>query len=127
MLGLAMASQAIAEGIQWPFGLGPTVMTGKALYQSRCGGCHALDHNKYGPSHHGVFGRLAGTQAGYHYSAALAHSGVVWNAQTLDQWLSGPRRMIPGTRMNETVQDAAQRRLIIEFLEQQSGSQAASR
>ena len=116
VIGLCSATHALAGPFQWPFGNGPTEMTGRSIYRSRCGGCHALDHDKYGPSHHDVFGRIAGTQPGYHYSAALARSGVVWNETSLDRWLSDPRAMIPGTKMSGSVRDPAQRRMIIDFL-----------
>ena len=124
LIGLCVATQAHAGTFQWPFGAGPTEMSGKSLYRSRCGGCHALDHSKYGPSHHDVFGRPAGTQPGYHYSAALAHSGVVWNETSLDRWLSDPRAMVPGAKMSESVRDPAQRRMIIDFLKGRPTSDA---
>ncbi len=124
LIGLCVATQALGEPFQWPFGAGPAEMTGKSLYRSRCGGCHALDHNKYGPSHHDVVGRQAGTQPGYHYSAALAHSGVIWNETSLDRWLSDPRAMVPGTKMSESVRDPVQRRMIIDFLKRRPTSDA---
>jgi cytochrome c len=112
---LVVAGGAAAVGLPWPAPSGGPV-TGETLYKSRCGGCHALDHNKYGPSHSGLWNRAAGAQPGYRYSAALAHSGLVWNAETLDTWLADPRRMVPGTRMDAKVDDPEQRRLIIAYV-----------
>lgn len=86
------------------------------MYKARCGGCHALDKNKYGPKHRGVFGRLAGTQPGYNYTGALRRSGIVWTVETLDRWTEDPRRMVPGTRMHARLKDPEERRLIIEYL-----------
>ena len=52
---------------------------GKALFEKRCGGCHALDRDKEGPRLGGVYGRTAGTVASFQYSDALrnpASSGL---------------------------------------------------
>ena len=117
-LCLAVASGAEAAGVDLPFGLGHVEQTGPALYNARCGGCHALDRNKYGPSHQGLFGRPSGTQPGYRYSRALEGLSVRWDEATLDRWLADPRAMAPGTRMNEAVRDPEERRLIIAYLKE---------
>jgi len=93
---------------------------GAALYESKCGGCHALDENRYGPAHRGVFGRKAGSAAGYAYSSAVAASGVVWSAETLDRWLSDPEKLIPGQKMNVSVAAAQDRLDLIAYLQAQS-------
>lgn len=119
VLGLALLepiSPAVADPFAWAIGSGHVEMTGEALYKSRCGGCHALDHNKYGPSHRDLYGRRAATQPGYHYSDALSRSGIVWNDTSLDQWLADPRRVAPGTKMDAKVGDPSERRRIIEYL-----------
>ena len=46
-------------------------LDGKALYEARCGGCHALDADRTGPHHAGVFGRKAGSVAGVLVAALL--------------------------------------------------------
>lgn len=89
---------------------------GERLYESRCGGCHSLDANRVGPKHRGVFGRRAGAVDGFSYSKAVKAAGVVWNATTLDSWLTNPQRFIPGQRMNFRVRKAEDRRDIIAFL-----------
>ena len=109
--------EARAAAFQFPFGIGRVEMAGPPLYRARCEGCHALDRNKYGPSHHDLLGRTAGTQPGYRYSDALSRSRIVWTASALDEWLRDPRKMVPGTRMDVRVTDPEQRRLIIEFLQ----------
>jgi len=72
---------------------------GAQLYTARCGACHSIDDNGAGPRHRGVFGRRAGTQPGFEYSAALKASGLVWNAKTLDAWLEDPNALVPGNKM----------------------------
>ena len=93
---------------------------GEQLYVSRCGACHSLDENRAGPAHRGVFGRKAGSAAGYAYSSAVAASGVVWSAETLDRWLSDPEKLIPGQKMNVSVAAAQDRLDLIAYLQAQS-------
>ena len=89
---------------------------GQQLYESRCIACHSLESNRIGPQHRNVFGRRAGTVAGYDYSNALRESKVVWNERTLDAWLENPERLIPGQKMGFQLGDARERASIIEYL-----------
>ena len=89
---------------------------GAALYASKCGGCHALDENRYGPAHRGVFGRKAGSAPGYAYSEALSSSKIVWLEDTLDRWLADPEKLIPGQRMSVSVPSEDDRRDLIAYL-----------
>jgi len=96
------------------------VAGGHDVQRHAAGGCHALDENRYGPAHRGVFGRKAGSAAGYAYSSAVAASGVVWSAETLDRWLSDPEKLIPGQKMNVSVAAAQDRLDLIAYLQAQS-------
>lgn len=89
---------------------------GAALYQAKCGACHSLDANRTGPAHRGLFGRKAGTASGFNYSPALKKSGIVWNAASLDTWLTNPIAMVPGTRMGIRVPLAQERADIAAYL-----------
>ncbi len=71
---------------------------GEHIYR-RCQGCHSIDTNRVGPRHAGLFGRRAGGLECYNYSDAMRGSGVVWDETTLDQFLTAPRKFIPGTKM----------------------------
>lgn len=93
---------------------------GASVYQSLCSGCHALDENRVGPAHRGVFGRKAGSAPDYGYSSALASSSVVWSDETLDRWLSDPEKFIPGQKMSVSVAKEADRRDLIAYLKEQS-------
>jgi len=93
---------------------------GAAVYESRCGGCHSLDHDRIGPRHRGVFGRVAGSVPGYAYSQALRRSAIVWDADTLDRWLTNPQRLVPGQKMGFRLSDAGERADVIAFLRRES-------
>ena len=84
-------------------GAGPALadgdpIRGEQIYH-RCQGCHSIDRNRIGPMHKGLFGRKAGTVPDFDYSDAMKSSGIVWTEVTLDQFLQGPRKMVPGTKM----------------------------
>jgi len=89
---------------------------GQMRYEARCGGCHSPDMNRVGPRHNGVFGRRAASVSDYNYSAALKASGLVWDAATLDKWLAGPPKLVPGTKMGISVADPTDRQDIIAYL-----------
>jgi cytochrome c oxidase assembly protein Cox11/cytochrome c2 len=97
----------------------PDPKRGEALFADRCSACHALDRNKTAPMLGGVFGRKAGTAAGYNYSPALRQADIRWSTENLDHWLTDPRKFVPGVRMPVRVLDPATRRDIIAYLELQ--------
>ncbi len=97
----------------------------KALYQRRCGACHSIETNRIGPKHQGVFGREAGSALDYNYSDALAQSDLIWNEQTLDQWLANPEATIPGQKMGYRLSSAEERKVIIAYLRSQSETSVA--
>ena len=91
---------------------------GEQIYH-RCQGCHSIDANRVGPRHAGLFGRHAGSLDDYNYSDAMRASGVVWNETTLDQFLTAPRKFIPGTKMPFAgIPDAQERADLIAYLKQ---------
>jgi cytochrome c len=94
---------------------------GKELWEAKCIGCHSLDANRVGPLHRGVFGRKAGTAAGYTYSPAVKNAGFAWDEARLDRWLAGPAKFLPGSRMGFSVADPDDRADIIAYLKSVSG------
>jgi len=89
---------------------------GAAVFDDRCSSCHSITDNMQGPHLGGVVGRKAASVPGVAYTDALKGSGLVWTADKLDQFLTGPEKMVPGTAMTATVPDAAERRDLIAYL-----------
>jgi cytochrome c oxidase assembly protein subunit 11 len=98
----------------------PDAVHGQQLFTERCTACHAMDSNKTGPMLGGVFGRKAGSAAGYHYSPALQTAGLVWSEDNLDRWLADPKKFVPGARMPVRVLDTPSRRDLVAYLQKQS-------
>ncbi|MFT4057654.1 MAG: c-type cytochrome [Novosphingobium sp.] len=84
-----------------------------------CRSCHSTEpgRNGIGPTLHGIVGSKAGAVEGYAFSPALKNSGITWDRQSLDTWLQGPMKMVPGTKMVLPVADAQKRKAIIDYLE----------
>lgn len=84
-----------------------------------CRTCHSTQAgvNGVGPTLFSIMGSKAGEVPGYTFSTALKNSGIVWDPEKLDAWLQNPTKMVPGTKMVQTVPDAAKRKEIIDYLE----------
>ena len=90
---------------------------GEEIY-ARCAACHAIDTNRTGPQHCGLFGRKAGTAPGFEgYSKAMRASGIVWDERTLNVFLQDPMKAVPGTAMGYAgVKDDKERAELIAWL-----------
>jgi cytochrome c len=97
---------------------------GERLF-AKCAACHTLTPeggNKAGPTLHGLFGRRAGTVAGYQYSPALRNSSIVWTEQTVDRLFAlGPHVVTPGSKMPlQRMADPSERAALIAYLRRQT-------
>ena len=86
--------------------IGTAVQAGDALKGEKvfkkCKACHVVDKekNKTGPHLVGIIGREAGSVESYKkYSKAMKASGIIWNAETLDGYLTNPKKYLKGTKM----------------------------
>ena len=115
-LGGLLASVAAGAAAAAPDG---AASRGQQVY-ARCAACHAIEANRTGPQHCGLFGRRAGTAPGFSaYSQAMRASGLVWNERTLDRFLQNPMQAVPGTAMGYAgVKDAAERAALLAWLRQ---------
>jgi cytochrome c len=91
---------------------------GKAAFEKRCTGCHTMEADREGPRLAGVFGRKAGSVAGFAYSPGLKNSGITWTDATLERWLSDPDLVVKDNNMSIGVPKAEERRDLIAYLKQ---------
>ena len=94
---------------------------GKELFMaSGCPACHGVtkeDNAKVGPNLVGVVGRKAGTKKSLlGPSENMKKYGVIWSAETLDEFLANPSAKVPGTAMAGILTDPQQRADVIAFL-----------
>ena len=98
---LAKSNETTGAKVEEVLTLTPQQKLGKRLF-IMCEACHNVakgSPHKVGPNLHGVFGRKAGTEAGFVYSDAVTNSEIVWSDETIRSWLKNPNDYIPGTNM----------------------------
>lgn len=91
---------------------------GATIFKQRCSSCHSVVAGKpaaLGPNLAGVGGRKAGATA-YNYSAAMKKANIVWTKPNIEKYLSGPSKMVPGTKMVVSLSDARQRAAVADYL-----------
>ena len=90
-VALLAASGAWADG---------NAKKGKRVF-NKCKTCHVLDKekNRIGPHLVGLFGRKAGSVAGFKYSKAMLGSGIVWDEKTIADYVANPKKFLPGNKM----------------------------
>lgn len=94
---------------------------GQELFNTNaCVACHGVtkeDTTKVGPSLFGVVGRKAGTgKSLLGASENLKKYGVIWNVETLNEFLENPNAKVPGTPMVGMLADPQQRADVIAYL-----------
>lgn len=119
---IAALPLSVATGIAAPLAAadsGGDLRAGRNLAKT-CRQCHAFkpdEPDKFGPNLNGIFGRAAGSVAGYPYSSAMKAAGWVWNAETLDAFMANPAARLPGTQMPfPGLPDAGDRADLIAYL-----------
>lgn len=67
-----------------------------------CTSCHTIAKggpNMTGPNLYGIIGSKAATVPDFHFSDVMKASNITWDPQKLDQWITDPKVMLPGTKM----------------------------
>ena len=114
LAALLMSAPAMADDA--------AVKAGMNAFSATCIYCHdntPAKINGEGPELTDVFWRKAGSASGFTYTSAMkaaGASGLVWDAKTLDTFLEGPSKLVPGTTMALSIADAKQRAQIIAYL-----------
>jgi cytochrome c len=115
-LGARLLSPAAAEA--------GNAARGERTFQ-RCFACHSVDPAEpaklQGPSLFKIVGRPAAAVAGFAYSEAMqkaAAAGLVWDAATLDRFLTDPEAVVAGTAMViPPMRDSEERADLVAYLE----------
>ena len=134
---MKVSSMVSQDGLRWPawlvLGFITTLMLGSGsfaraagdqsrgadVFDSQCAECHSVKpgKNKKGPSLFGVVGRKAGSIADFSYSEAMKNSGITWTTDKLDDYISHPKKTVPGDKMKfDGLEDAKERADLIQFL-----------
>ncbi len=116
LVGLCVTAPAMLAA---PSPNAAALQRGAQIY-ARCAACHAVETNRTGPQHCGLFGRHAGTAPGYDaYSKAMRDSKIVWDARSLNVFLQAPTQVVPGTSMGYAgIKDPQERADLIAWLHQ---------
>lgn len=124
-MALALALAASAAGAE---DIGDAER-GATLFARQCSACHQIGEgaiNRVGPKLNGLFGRRAGSVAGFTYSKSMARmgaDGLTWTLETLDAYVENPKALISGTRMNyRGMKDPEARAALLAFLRDWSDS-----
>ena len=88
-----MAAQAFAQD--------GNAARGERVFNQQCKTCHSLEEGPSftGPTLHGMFGRKAGSAAGFEFSPEMIKSGIVWDETTLAEYSRDPKAKVPDTKM----------------------------
>ncbi len=91
---------------------------------SYCFSCHSVEANQTeilsGPNLNGIIGRPIASKAGFEYTPELKAfgQGKAWTEALILEWITNPRMMVPGTRMERPPgpRAPAERTALIEYL-----------
>jgi len=81
--------------------LAANIKAGEKVFK-KCKACHYAGREKHktGPHLVNIIGRKAGSLEDYKkYSKAMKASGIVWDEETLSEYLRAPKKHIKGTKM----------------------------
>jgi hypothetical protein len=96
----------------------------RARYEDAFSQAGEPDRQRAGPTLHGLFGRTSGTVEDFDYSPAMVEAGeggLVWNEETLSEFLADPDAFVPGNQMPFPGLDSEQEIAdVIEYLGQYS-------
>ncbi|XP_011056313.1 PREDICTED: cytochrome c-like [Acromyrmex echinatior] len=79
-------------------------VNGKKLFMKLCISCHTTgkgEKHKIGPNLYGIVGKTSGSMSisGFKSTDAIKQKAIVWNEETLNDYLEDPKKFIPGTSM----------------------------
>lgn len=106
MLRTPIAIAAILASTVGAFAEGDAAL-GEQVFEEKCIACHSIGEGeaKRGPQLANIIGRPAASVEGFKYSDAMveaAQRGLVWDIETLNRFLTKPRKVVNGSYMNFT-------------------------
>src|ERR1700712_3968454 len=96
----------------------PDIAQGQVFFQTRCMMCHTISAGKKGamaPNLRGIGGTVSGV-GDFAFSTPLKNAKIKWTSQTLEQFLTAPNKMVPGTRMITNIPDPVKRAQVVGYL-----------
>ncbi|HMN72954.1 MAG TPA: cytochrome c family protein [Rhodoblastus sp.] len=101
-----IAVLTVGFGLLTAIAAGPAMAAGDAeageKVFNKCKVCHRIGEgakNMVGPELNGLDGRHSGSAEGFNYSDANKNSGITWNEATFKEYITDPKKKIPGTKM----------------------------
>jgi cytochrome c len=94
---------------------------GAVAFEKVCSACHTIEkgaRRRVGPNLFAVAGARIAQKDGYPYSEAFRKAEIVWDDETLAEFLAAPAEVVPGTKMDWAVRETQQIADIIAFLKQ---------
>jgi cytochrome c len=70
---------------------------------AKCRACHSINEggkNGTGPNLYGILGKAIASDSTFNYSSGLTDHGGNWTYETLDVWLTAPKKMVSNTSMS---------------------------
>lgn len=90
----------------------------------KCRSCHELGVNgphKVGPNLNGLMGAEAAKKEGFVYSKAFQESGIVWNDEALDAFITKPTSYVKGTKMAFVgIKKESDRKALIKYIRKEA-------
>lgn len=96
--GIVVASILVSPGAP----LAQDAAEGEKVFRRQCFICHTVEQGgptKQGPNLFAIVGRKTGSVEGFRYTEANKKADITWSPETLDPYLTNPRKVIPGTNM----------------------------
>ena len=118
MAARALCVAALAAALA-PAARAGDAAAGAKVFATECSDCHSVREgkDKKGPSLHGIVGAKAAQRAGFVYSDSLRNSGLVWEPDTIANYVTNPKKAVPGGKMKyDGLPDAKQREDLIAYL-----------